>query len=347
MSTKLLNLQNKHVAITGASSGLGEALAIKIAEQGGRVTLLARRQELLESIAAHIIEQGGTALAIPTDVTSQKSVEDAISQAVDEFGPVDILIANSGISPVMSAQELDIDVVSETMHVNFFGVAYTMNAVLPSMIERQSGVILAISSIAAFRGLPTSNAYCASKAAITAWMQSLRPELKQCGVTLITSHPGYIDTPMLAGKENDRPFLVDVNDAADRLIEGIRKKKTEVNFPWQLVLLARVASHLPNRLYDKVMMGKSKVSWGTAAKYAFFWSIGGALACSLLWLLLKSVAPETASTIKTIYAWAFPVAGLFSLIVSRLLHGTTKVPILILVMGTVLTALASLGWFFS
>ncbi len=344
MATQQLDLNGKHVVITGASAGLGEALALEMAGMGAHITLLARRQDRLNSVAQRVVEHGGEALALSTDVTSQASVDASISEAVNTFGPVDVLIANSGISPVMSAYELDVPVIEETVQVNFLGVVYSMNAVLPSMTERGTGVILAISSIAAMRGLPTSAAYCASKSAVTAWMESLRPELRSSGVTLITSHPGYIRTEMIENKRDDYPFVVEVKDAARTLVRGMLRGDSEINFPGPLVFLTGLGRMLPNSLYDRLIWSTSPVSWRTAARDALFWTLGGLCVCLLAWLSLWFVTPAFAETLRTVYGYVLPLLGLISLPVSRSIRGSSKVPILIFVIACLLAPFVVAGW---
>jgi short-subunit dehydrogenase len=284
---------------------------------------------------------GARRFPLSTDVTSQESIDESMARAVEQFGPVDVLVANSGISPNMTAHEMDVPLVEETMRVNFFGVVYAMNAVLPAMCARGDGVILAVSSLAAFRGLPKSGPYCASKSAVSAWMESLRTDLVDSGVTLITSHPGYIRTAMTAQVEIDMPYLVEAEDAARLLVRGIQSRASEIDFPWQLVLMVKLAGLLPNRLYDRAMAGTNRVSWGTAARDACLWLLGGVAACLAAWLALRGAPPSTAATLKSVYAVGFPLLGLASLVISRQLRGSSKVPILIVVLGLPLAAIAA------
>jgi short-subunit dehydrogenase len=335
------SLEGKHVVITGASSGLGEALALEMAAHGARMTLLARRKDRLDEVARQVHDRGGQAIAIAADVTSRESVEKAIADAVAAFGPVDVLVANSGISRGMSAQDLDVTAAEDTMRVNYLGVVYSAAAVLPSMIQHRSGVVLAISSLAAFRGLPSIGPYCASKAAVSAWMQSLRPELAELGVKLITSHPGYIDTPMTQVNEYEMAYLVTAGEAARVLVRGLLRGDSEINFPRQAVLLSRLAAALPNRLYDRAIWGTSAVSWGTAARDAVLWLAGGAAVCLIAWLSLSLASPTAARTLKLVYQVVLPVLGMAGLIASRWIRGSSKVPVLILILGTPLAAVTA------
>lgn len=256
----MMSLENKHVVVTGASSGLGRAVALETAGAGARLSLLARRIDQLEDVARQVVERGGQAHALPADVTVQDSVDAAITEAIQNFGPVDVLVANAGVSPTMSVHAIDVKQAEDVMRVNYFGVVYTMNAVLPAMIERNEGVVAAVSSLAASRGLPYSATYCASKAAVTAWVESLRIELRGTGVKLITSHPGYIRTPMTTEVEHELPHMVEVEDAARRLVKGICKQKSEINFPRRLSIPVKIARMLPNRIYDWWLTPKQEIA---------------------------------------------------------------------------------------
>lgn len=344
MAGQSLTLNGRHVVITGGSTGLGEALALEIATHGAKVTLLARRQVLLDEVAARVRERGSEALAVATDVTSQESVESALAQAVEQFGPVDVLIANSGVSPDMSVHDLDVPVIENAMRVNYFGVVYAMHAVLPSMIERKTGTIMAISSLAAFRGLPTCGPYCASKSAVSAWMESLRSELRPVGVKLITSHPGYIRTAMTAKHNGKLPFMVDVEDAARGLVREMLKGRSEINFPWQLAVAVKVARRLPNDLYDRLIWsaGSGAVTWRTAAKDACLWLAFAVATCLLARLAPRWLSPSTAETLHQALPFALPILGLLMLGASREVRGSTKVPILIVALGLPIAAITGI-----
>ncbi|MCH2210244.1 MAG: SDR family NAD(P)-dependent oxidoreductase [Fuerstiella sp.] len=347
MGTERLNLENRHVVITGASSGLGEAVAMEMAAHGAYITLLARRQERLDAVAQRIADRGGNALPLTADVTCKDDVNAAISRAVDQWGPVDILVANAGVSPNMKASELDVQLVENTMQINFFGVIYAMNAVLPAMLKRREGVVLTISSVAAFRGLPTMGPYCASKAAVSSWMESLRSELdfQKTGVRLITSHPGFIDTPMIDSEKTPKPFLVDVNEAARLLVQGMIKGKSEINFPWQLVTIMKFAQRLPNRLFDRAVIGSvtNPVTWTAAAGDAVLWVSGALVAWGLFRFTLRTVSPPTAETLTLLGRVAVPLLVTGVLIVSKRLRGSIKIPILIVIVSVMLAACTGLA----
>lgn len=349
MAAKEFSFTHQHVVITGASSGLGAELAEQIAKRGGRVTLIARRKKQLDDVAARIIADGGSAFAVPADVTDQSAIQAAIDDAMKEHGPVDVLIANAGVSPNMSVAEMDVALIQDTMKLNFFGVVYAVNAVLPQMIERKSGTVLAISSVAAFRGIPTMAPYCASKSAVTAWMESLRSELDhmESGVRMVTSHPGYIRTSMTADTEADMPFLLDVDTAAGLLIGGLNSDTSQIDFPWQLIAMFRVACRLPNRLYDRVISGTATnpFTWGDAMRDAVMWVVGGLVLFSAVRYYLTNVADDIDPVWRITGVIALPFVCLTALVFSGRVRRSAKVPVLIVVMGTPIVLITGiLAW---
>lgn len=241
------------VAITGASSGIGAALALEAAKAGSKVALMARRVDALEEIARQVRDFGGEALVIPVDVANHESVKIAFKTLSEEWGVPDVVIANAGIGLPTSVRKIRVAQVEKVMGVNFFGVLYTADAVLAEMVARGSGHFAAVSSLAGWRGLPMSGAYSASKAAVTAWMESSRVELKGTGVRLTTIHPGFIKTPMTDKNRFPMPFLMDVEKASRIIFRGVLMGQSEVNFPFPTTALMRVARHLPNAIFDTAL----------------------------------------------------------------------------------------------
>ena len=243
------------VAITGASSGIGRQLAIELARRGATVALLARRQDLLEALAETIRRDGGRARAIPCDVADRAQVERAIGAIAAEEGPIDVLVANAGVGLPTPAHRLDLDVVERLVRVNVLGVMYAVGAVLPAMLERGDGHLVAISSLAGWRGLPSSATYSATKAAVSTWMEGLRVELAPRGIRVTTVHPGFVRTPMTAKNDFPMPFLMDVQRAARIIVRGIEAGRRQINFPVPMVAVMRLARHLPDVVYDMLVAG--------------------------------------------------------------------------------------------
>lgn len=245
--------KNKIVLLTGASSGIGEALAVEIAKRGATVGLLARRAEMLREISGKIEQNGGIARNFAVDITDADAVADAARNLRNEFGRIDVLIANAGISGSNSkARNFEADAVTEVINTNLIGAVNSVAAVLPQMIEQKSGQLVAISSLAGFRGLPKSAAYCASKAGMTAFFESVRLDVQSSGVAVTIIQPGFIKTPLTAGREAAMPFLMELDDAIPHFLNAIEKRKKFAAFPWQLATLVRAAQIFPALLYDKI-----------------------------------------------------------------------------------------------
>jgi short-subunit dehydrogenase len=240
----------KVVFISGASSGLGAALAAVYARRGDAVLLAARRRERIEAAAAAFRAEGGQTLAVTCDVTDRQQVQSAVHQAEDAFGAVDLMIANAGIALRMRAETFDAPGLDRLFQVNVLGAAYCFEAVLPSMLERNEGHLVGISSLAGYRGLPGAAAYCASKAALTSLLQSFRVDLIGTEVDVTTICPGFVKTELTAGQKRRRPFQLEADDAARRMQRAIDRKKTEYAFPWPMALLTRTMRIMPNALFD-------------------------------------------------------------------------------------------------
>ena len=247
-----MNWTEKVVLITGASSGIGEALAIELGRGGAAVGLLARREEVLREVAAKVEAAGGRALAVAVDVRDAGEVKAAAAKVSEQFGRIDVLIANAGIGETTLARDFDIEVVTNILSVNVLGAMNTVAAVLPEMITRGSGQIVGISSLAAYRGMPGSGAYCASKAALSTFFESLRTELRPRNIFVTTIHPGFIDTPMTRGRNQPMPFLLEPDRAAKMMLRAIEARRRTFAFPWQLAVVARIGKWLPAALHDRV-----------------------------------------------------------------------------------------------
>ncbi len=255
-SLKFMFWKDKVVFLTGASSGIGEALAVEIAKQGAIVGLLARREELLKTLAEKCEAAGGTARYFPCDVTDAEAVQKAADALRDEFGRIDILIANAGIGGNnKETRELQPDFVKQVIDINLMGAVNSVYAVLPQMLERASGQLVAISSLAGFRGLPKSAAYSASKGGMTNLFESIRLDVQDRGVSVTIIQPGFIKTPLTSGRKNKMPFLMELADAVPMFLKAIEKKKKFAAFQWQLATFVRLGRIFPAWLYDKIASG--------------------------------------------------------------------------------------------
>lgn len=242
--------QDKTVMITGASSGIGRALAVELSRRGARVGLIARRADALAQLVREIENANGKAIALPADVMDADSLSAAATQLRNALGPIDVLIANAGVGATVDGAELKGSTVAGVINVNVLGAANSVEAVVPEMVRRGTGHLVVISSLAAYRGLPKSAAYCASKAAVSAFFESLRLDLKPRGIDVTIIHPGFIKTPLTAGRHAQMPFLMELEDAVMKIIGAIEKRKKSYAFPWQLASIVRAGMIMPNFMYD-------------------------------------------------------------------------------------------------
>jgi short-subunit dehydrogenase len=238
------------VFITGASSGIGYALARHYAALGATLGLAARRAEPMRQLAASL---SASVSIYPLDVTDAAALADAAQDFIRRHGVPDIVIANAGVSAGTRADlAADIVVLSRIMHTNLVGLATTLQAFVAPMRERGSGVLVGIASIAGFRGLAGAGAYCASKSAAITWLEALRLELHGSGVDVVTICPGYVATPLTAANRHPMPFLLKAPEAARRIASAIRARKRLAIIPWQMRLVFFVLRRMPNWLYDRL-----------------------------------------------------------------------------------------------
>jgi short-subunit dehydrogenase len=179
-------------------------------------------------------------------------MRDLAARLESEVGPIDIMIANAGIGATTDAAELEAAEVARVFGVNVVGAVASVAAVIPAMVKRGHGQIVAISSLAAYRGLPKSASYAASKAALSSLFESLRLDLEPRGIKVTIIHPGFIKTPLTAGREAKMPFLMELDYAVKKIVSAIEKRKKSYAFPWQLATIVRAGMVMPNWMYDRI-----------------------------------------------------------------------------------------------
>jgi short-subunit dehydrogenase len=241
------------VLITGASSGIGRALALEYARGGAKLAICARRVAALDSLAAEISAQGGTAITCPLDVADTDAVADAVRRADRDLGGLEMVIANAGQGGARHSGRLTWADVSPIIDVNVRGALATLVAAIPVFLAHQRGHLVGISSLAGRRALPMSAAYCASKSALSAFLESLRIDLSPAGIRVTDVQPGFVATPILADAKHPKPFAWSVDRAARHIVRALERGPAVVAFPWPLALATRIAGLLPARLYDRVM----------------------------------------------------------------------------------------------
>ncbi len=242
------------VFITGASSGIGQALALRYYRDGARLALVARRTAEVERWAAEQQLDAARFKVYGADVADLDAMARIGRECIAAQGLPDVVIANAGISIGMDTAHFDdLEVMRRTFETNNVGLAATFHPFVAAMNERRSGTLVGVASVAAIRGLPGHGAYCASKSAVVAYCESLRGECRPFGVRVVTILPGYIDTPLTRGNRYSMPFLMQVEDFADQAVRTIRAQVSYRVIPWQMGVLAKILRLLPNWLYDRAL----------------------------------------------------------------------------------------------
>ena len=242
------------VFITGASSGIGSALARHYARQGAALGLVARRADRLAELAVELKAAGAASvLAYPLDVTDAEAMQAAGDDFMAHGGPPDIVVANAGVSSgTLTEHREDLAAIRRILDINVYGLATTFGPFVPAMRRHGTGRLVGIASVAGIRGLPGAEAYSASKAAAITYLESLRVELRSSGVRVVTIAPGYIDTPMTEHNPYPMPFMLPVDEAARRFGRAIERGVSYTVIPWQMGIVAKVLRLLPNWLYDRL-----------------------------------------------------------------------------------------------
>ena len=247
------------VFITGASSGIGQALALRFYQAGYRLALAARRTAELQSWVDAQSMRAGSYQIYSADVAVSDSIVAAGRACIVSQGVPDVVIANAGISIGMDTKmREDLDVMQQTFATNNIGAAATFHPFIQAMTQRGSGTLVGIGSVAGIRGLPGHGAYCASKAALIAYCESLRGELKAGGVKVVTICPGYIDTPLTQKNSYSMPFLMPPDAFADKAFETIEAGCSYRVIPWQMGVVAKLLRLLPNVVFDRALAGRAR-----------------------------------------------------------------------------------------
>lgn len=236
------------IVITGASSGLGSALARHYAGHGATVSLIARRANALEQLGR---EFPGHCAIQAVDVRDAKAMQQAAGVFCSQYGPPEIVIANAGISVgTLTERPEDTQIFRDVIDTNVIGLVNTFQPFIAAMRQRGSGILVGIASVAGYRGLPGAGAYAASKAAAISYLEGLRVELRGSGIAVITICPGYIDTAMTSRNPYWMPFMMTAETAAEKIAGIIRRRKTYAVIPWQMAIVARLMHVLPRCIYD-------------------------------------------------------------------------------------------------
>ena len=235
--------------LTGASSGLGRALALRLARAGRHVVASARRAEELDKLAAEAKRAGGRIDPLPLDVTDRQAAAAAVTEIERTAGPIDLAVLNAGTHVAQLARDFDVDKVRELVELNLMGSVHCLQPVMARMIERRRGQIAMVSSLAGYAGLPTSAAYGATKAGLINMAEALRPELAALGVKLQVVNPGFVKTPLTDRNPFPMPFLMEAEAAAEAFYRGLESDRFEIVFPRRFAYLIKLLKLLPYPLF--------------------------------------------------------------------------------------------------
>ncbi|GAB2454342.1 SDR family oxidoreductase [Comamonas humi] len=245
--------------ITGASSGIGQALALRYHRAGWRLALVARRVDMVKSWASAQSMSADSYQIYSANVADAAQIIAASEQCLAQMGLPDVVIANAGISHgIDTAEREDLDVMAQTYATNVLGMAATFHAFIRPMQARGTGRLVGIASVAGVRGLPGHGAYCSSKAAAISYCESLRVELRASGVRVVTISPGFVDTPLTRGNRYGMPFLMPAEAFADRAFTAIEAGARHRVIPWQMGVVARLMRLLPDALYDRIVANRPR-----------------------------------------------------------------------------------------
>jgi len=241
-----MNENVKKIWITGASSGIGKALAIKFAREGWQVAASARRENLLKELS----NQNSNIHSFPLDVTSEEETKNIFQNIIKKFKTIDISAFCTGIHDPDAEKKLSSEKIREIMETNFFGTLNCIMAVNNYFREKKNGHISIVSSVAGYRGLPAASGYCASKSALTSLAESLYFDFKRYNVRVSLVSPGFIKTPMTDKNKFPMPMIKSAEFAAEKMFIGLTKKnKFEIHFPIAFTLIMKLLKIMPNWLY--------------------------------------------------------------------------------------------------
>jgi short-subunit dehydrogenase len=248
-----MNLDKARIWLTGASSGIGEALVAPLVQSGARLALTARRLDRLEEIASANRRPDRELLVVPADVTDRDAVHRAVRVIEERLGGIDLAILNAGIGRRIRVESFDAADFVEVVRTNLFGVLYGVEAVLPAMLARGSGHLAVVASLAGYLAAPTLAGYGTSKAALIHAFDSFRFDLARHGIKVTLINPGFVRTPMAASSALWRPGIMDVDKAAAIIVRGLARGRKEIYFPAWLAWTLRALRLLPAPLFDRLV----------------------------------------------------------------------------------------------
>ena len=247
----MLTFPDKVAWVVGASRGIGAAVARELAARGARVAISARDADQLAQVS------GRQMVEIAADVTDPMTLTAGLSIIQDRLGPLDIVVVSAGYWKQMSVDAWDTEVFDRHVKVNLSGLSNTIAAVLPGMLRQRSGVIAGIASVAGYRGLAGSEAYGATKAAQINLLESLRIHLHHTGVRVTTVCPGFVRTDLTAANSFPMPFLIEPDQAARAICDGLARERTQIVFPLPMAVMMNTARLVPASVWSALWTRRS------------------------------------------------------------------------------------------
>lgn len=239
--------------VTGASSGIGRALALELAGRGVKVAATARREDELASLTSEAAARGAVVEPFPGDVTDADAMTAVARSATERLGPIDLAVLNAGLFIPVRAAPFDAGAFRKTFDVNLGGTVNCLAAALPAMTARRSGRVLIVASVTAYGGLPSSAAYGATKAALNNMAESLKFDLDNAGVSIQVANPGFVDTPATRKNPFKMPALIPAEEAAREIVRGIERGGFEITFPKRFTYVLKALRLLPYPLYFRLV----------------------------------------------------------------------------------------------
>ena len=247
-------MTSRRILITGAGRGIGRGTALALLRKGCVLGLIDRDPATLEATTNELRSLGGTVESCPADVTDGPGLKQAVAKIESSIGPTDVLVACAGIGCLTLVPDLEIEKLKAMLNVNVVGVAYSIDAVLPGMIERGSGHIVGVASVAGFRGMPWMSSYSASKAAVSCYLEGLRPGLRKRGITVTTACPGFVRTAITQDTPFRKPVkMLEPEQAGVYLARAALKRPRNCVFPFDTAIGMTVLKYMPDRLFDWMM----------------------------------------------------------------------------------------------
>ncbi len=252
-----MDIKGKNVLITGATGGMAHEIAKLLIKENCKLALFARREEKLKEIVKELSKDSSNLIFQKGDVKKREDIISMIEFTKESFGSVDIAILSAGILVPNPIQTFDSSIIKNSLDINFMGIVYSIEQLLPVMKKQKSGAIVALSTLPDRRGVPGWGAYGASKAAVSWLMESLRAEAKQrYNIEIITAKPGSVETPMI--EKYHRQGAITPERAAQLIVSGIKKGKKVIQFPLNQVLMTRIQDLFPVFAYDMMPVELTK-----------------------------------------------------------------------------------------